>query len=81
LLQKPSSGGKLTEFHVVADDSLVDSFNEEEIPWAIILDEVHSTELSNVQEHVVAVTDWTPPAPVILALSFLLALAVFFSAD
>lgn len=72
---------KLTVFHIVPESGTGEPINEEKIPQAIIIQEVHASELSSKTSRACATMESAPPAPVFLALSFLLALAVFFSAD
>ena len=72
---------KLTVFHIVPESGLGESINEEKIPQAIIIQEVHASELSSETSQAYATMESAPPVPVLLALSYLLALALFFSAD
>lgn len=67
----------MTDFEIISDGAV----KEEDIPWAIVLDEVHAHESPRAARTDEATLEWGLPAPVLFALSFLLALAVYCSAD
>ncbi|MGB9616942.1 MAG: hypothetical protein ACPL7J_06425 [Desulfomonilaceae bacterium] len=71
----------MTDFHIISDGAWDGAVKEEDIPWAIVLDEVHAPEPPHTAGTDEASLEWGLPAPVLFALSFLLALAVFCSAD
>lgn len=81
MVQQSHLREKLTEFQIIGDATSVGSVNEEEIPWAIVLNEVHGSETLKSGRQVEASMDWGLPVPVIFGLLFLLALVVFFSVD
>ncbi len=80
--QRRLYGDKVTEFHIVGNGCLDDSVNENEIPLAIIENGVYKSNSKNAPRRLAYSTIyWAPPVPIILALSFLIVLAVFFGAD
>ncbi len=81
LRHNPVFKDKITEFHIISNWQCGGALTEDAIPWAIVLDEVHAPELSQERQQADTSREWELPAPVFFALSFLLALAVFCSAD
>jgi hypothetical protein len=82
LLHHPAPlSDRVTEFQMIAEGAWGGSFKEDDIPWAIVLDEVHQPEPHTAAQQGEASLELGLPAPVLFALSFLLALAVFCSVD